>query len=268
MRYRVIAAVTDLLSTPKEIVEGFSHNNARLTQLIYGEEVHLLDTNNGWAHIAAVEQLRYGKQWEPYTGWLEEADIQQVEMEPRSIVSSLNFVHTEPLSYGSWINIPPKESLRCKEAPFNRKVLIEDAKKFLKAPYLWGGKSSPVENRVSSVDCSGLVHLLYRGQGVLIPRDAHDQYLASRPTSLQALQVGDLLFTSALHSKRITHVLIYLGEDCFMEATESFGCVQKVTLGKEIEYKNGLFYFHDRDMIFHGYFRSFNSSRKAKSAFV
>ncbi len=79
--------------------------------------------------------------------------------------------------------------------------MVEAARGFLGVRYLWGGTSA------WGVDCSGLVHLCWRSQGVLLPRDAHDQAASPRvePVPLDAVRPGDLYFF-ARPGERIYHV--------------------------------------------------------------
>lgn len=44
--------------------------------------------------------------------------------------------------------------------------IVEQAKRFLDLPYLWGGTSS------YGFDCSGFAYTMHRYFGILIPRDA------------------------------------------------------------------------------------------------
>lgn len=103
------------------------------------------------------------------------------------------------------------------------------ALKYLGIPYLWGGMSS------NGVDCSGLVRLSYMlGAGIMLPRNASQQYAAGEdiPLSaagagedveLSALREGDLLFfgpTREDGTRAITHVGIYLGDGRMIHASQ------------------------------------------------
>lgn len=75
-----------------------------------------------------------------------------------------------------------------------RQAVVERGKQLLGAPYFWGGRFAYQGDPFASVDCSGLVSLLYRTEWIELPRDAHDQFLISAPREGAELQVGDLAF--------------------------------------------------------------------------
>ena len=124
-----------------------------------------------------------------------------------------------------------------------RKAIVSTAKLFLGVPYLWGGRSAgPVmsdqflaisENRkpgtlnreadvVRGVDCSGLVNLVFRANNVNIPRNAHVQWMVTPKITLDAMQPGDLIFMSKVKEfYEISHVMIFVGGDEFVEASEA-----------------------------------------------
>jgi cell wall-associated NlpC family hydrolase len=67
------------------------------------------------------------------------------------------------------------------------------AERFLRTPYLWGGKSS------LGLDCSGLVQLALGACGIACPRDTDMQEKAlgsalAPPPDLAQLRRGDLVF--------------------------------------------------------------------------
>ena len=131
-----------------------------------------------------------------------------------------------------------------------RQEIVLRSAEFLGDPYVWGGRSAynPSLPMVSGVDCSGLVNLLYRSIGFTIPRSSHDQYeKGTKISSLSPADVGDLVFlyyedpsVPGTFSRRIGHVLVYLGNDRLLEAEgEASGHVRIVygrqRFGKQIE---------------------------------
>jgi cell wall-associated NlpC family hydrolase len=90
--------------------------------------------------------------------------------------------------------------------------LVSTARRFLGAPYLWGGMS------FHGVDCSGLTSRVYAANGIELLRDADIQYTDPRARAVErhALQPGDLVFFGA---RTITHVGIYVADGRFISAT-------------------------------------------------
>jgi hypothetical protein len=82
-------------------------------------------------------------------------------------------------------------------------VIVATAKLFLGVPYLWGG-CAPL-----GIDCSGFVQLVWRLNGVPLPRDAHQQAECGADKALSDIRDGDLLFFGEPGGK-ITHVAICL----------------------------------------------------------
>jgi cell wall-associated NlpC family hydrolase len=104
-----------------------------------------------------------------------------------------------PLSLLRAINDIPKSIYE------KRKTILEDSRRMIGVPYLWGGASG------DGIDCSGFVRLLHRWVGVDIPRDADMQHATAKPVE-PPFEVGDLLFFREDGSNRnITHVGISLG---------------------------------------------------------
>jgi hypothetical protein len=91
-----------------------------------------------------------------------------------------------------------------------RDKVVQEARKYLGIPYLWGGTDPE-----KGLDCSGLVQLVYGNLGIDLPRVSRDQAKAGTAVpSLDEAQPGDLLaFGSPVH-----HIGIYIGGGKMIEA--------------------------------------------------
>jgi hypothetical protein len=96
--------------------------------------------------------------------------------------------------------------------------VLAAAQRFRGVPYMWGGTSP------KAFDCSGYVKAVYFLCGILLPRDADQQYsVGSAVKKNERLQPGELLFfcdkAPAHTTDPITHVGISLGGKRFLEAS-------------------------------------------------
>lgn len=89
-----------------------------------------------------------------------------------------------------------------------RDKIIETGKKYLKLPYVWGGRSA------EGVDCSGFVMQSFGQNGIFLPRDTDEManmgWIVGLPGWQEAMLPGDLLFFAG-HRRLVTHVAIYMG---------------------------------------------------------
>lgn len=101
--------------------------------------------------------------------------------------------------------------------------LIQEAKRYLGVPYLFGGEYA----RDGALDCSSYTQLVFATMGVTLPRTTYGQVEVGKPVGRDELMVGDLIFfenTSYLQTG-VTHVGIYTGSGEFIHAAGTIGQV-------------------------------------------
>ena len=190
-----------------------------LTQLLLGEPARIVEESGDWARVLAPYQ-RSPRHPDGYPGWVRRAHL-ATHVDPTSgrtayvhvptttlrvvggpdlsvsfgtvlWVDDVTVGHAEVLLPGGRAGLLPLSDLRLstKEEPPTCDVesVLADASRFLGLRYLWGGLSA------WGLDCSGLVHLVCRARGVLVPRDAKDQAAELEPVRLDEVRRGDLYF--------------------------------------------------------------------------
>lgn len=97
-----------------------------------------------------------------------------------------------------------------------RKDIVNTANRFIGVRYRWGGQSSK-----TGFDCSGLTMVVYRLNGLELPRSSRQQWKTGRPVDPGKLSTGDLVFFATNSDGRVSHVGIYVGNNNFMHAPGS-----------------------------------------------
>ena len=215
------------------------HRAELTSQLLLGEVVRLLGPQRkdwhrventadgyrgwvkGWALVPATAE-RAGR-WRELARTRVEAPLTRVRVEPsagggvgplffgsRVIAGRARGGHRPvelPDGRRGWL---PSGDLRDAARPAND--LLARVRSLLGEPYLWGGRTA------AGYDCSGFVQQVLAEQGVPLPRDAHEQFLACRKLTKgeQPLE-GDLVFFRAA-GRRMEHVGIGLGGGYYAHA--------------------------------------------------
>lgn len=196
-----------------------SHRSEMTNQLLFGEAVEVIDTQDEWLNVRSL--------YDGYEGWITHHLIEPtVEPVISSFVTSglLNgvgwrngtlhapmgsflpgFSETDPLLWDGTSTYG--HSFRDSSVP-DAGLLESTARLWLNAPYLWGGKT------LMGVDCSGFVQTVFKVCGIHLLRDAYQQAeQGNRIGSTEQAQKGDLAF---FHNDqgRVTHVgLMLSGEE-------------------------------------------------------
>jgi cell wall-associated NlpC family hydrolase len=97
-----------------------------------------------------------------------------------------------------------------------RKEIVKTANQFIGVRYRWGGQSSD-----TGFDCSGLTMVVYRLNGLELPRSSRQQWKAGRPVHPGQMSKGDLVFFATAGDGRVSHVGIYIGNNKFLHAPSS-----------------------------------------------
>ncbi|MDX1911793.1 MAG: C40 family peptidase [Saprospiraceae bacterium] len=202
-----------------------SDKSEMVSQLLFGETVEVQESKDNWKYVVCA--------WDGYTGWVDSKQLKRLtanEFETYRDHQAINLSlveglmatdHFIPVTLGAVL--PQYDGLRChlgeqtfqfsgpvvtpgKHHPGSAWV-IKMARRYLHAPYLWGGRSP------FGIDCSGFTQMVFKTAGIRLLRDAYQQVTQGRPIDfMEECQAGDLAFFDN-GKGNITHVGIIL-PDC------------------------------------------------------
>jgi cell wall-associated NlpC family hydrolase len=259
----VVIPVADIWSSASDNPAALT-DDKRETQVLYGEEVVIRETQDHWARISVPGQPEYShhQRWEGYPGWVQMNALKtatfpdatavvlsswtlamQPETQPDVWIPSGSFIRSEGKTDNLYV-IPTPLGERCVSIDATvpvkprRSSILMRAGMFLNVPYLWGGLTTyraPDQSLVNpslkyGLDCSGLIHLVFRLNGRTIPRDSHEQWMKAKPVKRTLLMPADLIFSAkADQPKKITHVALYAGNAMIIEAPQTGMVVRKIS---------------------------------------
>lgn len=223
---------TDVLAQPEAGAE-------RLSQALLGDRVQILAQQPGWSRVAIA--IQGGIQGWVKTNHLTRGSrrvrqslagdkLYSVVRVPGIAVDSATFVPfgarlpaittTQQqvgllLPDGRQVHVPATD-VRALDKPLSLAEAIERIKGFRQVPYQGGA------NTRMAMDGPGLVYLLFRVTGTVIPRTLAGLQQAGVVVPAQQQQVGDIVFFSTFHAGQLRPVII-LDDQIFIEASPARG---------------------------------------------
>ena len=199
-----------------------------VSQIIFGEHFKVLESRKKWSRIRLAHDSYEG--WISNKQWIKisEEDYKQLGKDVSTITTDILDIitkeHHQPIVIGSILPFYKSgySLLNNEMYQFDglttpgfvkKEKLVENALMYLNAPYLWGGRS-PL-----GIDCSGFSQMVYRLQGVNLPRDAYQQAeIGTTLSFVEESEPGDLAFFDN-NEGEITHVGIILEDNHIIHAS-------------------------------------------------
>lgn len=208
-----------------------SDKSEMISQILFGELVEILESRGSWHRIRC--------DWDNYIGWVDKKQIKNITPEEYQLyrinyACSIELMQPAagkeyylPITIGA--NLPNFDGLRFSingssfqfsgqaitpsSINANSEMLLKFARRYLYAPYLWGGRSP------MGIDCSGFTQVVFKLVGISLPRDAKDQVSEGKLIDfIEQTQAGDLAFFENKKGK-ITHVGIMMGDQQVIHAS-------------------------------------------------
>jgi len=194
------------------------------TQLLFGETVEILDKKGSWSYVKchldnykgwlttgmlnALSADEFNKYKNAQKAFLKEPVCRVLSPETNLPVtylaggSTLLIHDRNQIQFGDHIlSLENDAELRYPDGPVD---ITGTAKKYWNTPYMWGGRT------IFGIDCSGFTQVVFKINGISLPRDAHQQAeMGKTVNSVEEAKPGDLAFFNREDGK-IIHVGIIL----------------------------------------------------------
>ncbi len=227
------------------------------TQALFGTVVQVVKQEGDWAYVVVPDQPTI-KDERGYPGWvplrqLSPRDGAAMPGKPIAVVTEPTaYLYLDPehkemeISYltqlpviqdtGDWVQVATplgNRYLRKSEVAIHQsripqaagQRIVEEAKRFLGLPYLWGGTSA------FGYDCSGFAYSIHRACGIAIPRDASNQARSGHLIETDNLLPGDLVFFAFEEGRgRVHHVGIYIGDGQMIHAPKTGKTIEMIPI--------------------------------------
>lgn len=176
-----------------------SADDDRVTECLVGEPVFTTGVEQDWRAEVVVPWQPSSLDGDGYPGWISVDDLGATAGETPAL-------EVPDGTFPAGIDDP-----------------VDLARTLLGTPYVWGGLSA------RGIDCSGLVHLVHRWLGTVVPRDARDQAAALESVPVDEVRRGDLYFFA--HPERpVHHVALVVEPGVIVHASYPDGGVVEAPL--------------------------------------
>ena len=214
-----------------------AHKSQLVSQLLFGDAYQIEDILDNWLKIKTLDC--------GYEGYIDKKLWNELHEDDAAEYSSLNkYIVTDylifikefetnvtfPVFMGSSFPFPQDNMLILGNSIFvielpeartfpkhpvlseEQTALLQFASGYLRAPYLWGGRT-PI-----GIDCSALVQLAFKSINIMLPRDSSQQVTHGTQIDFATeWQVGDVAFFDNEEGK-IIHAGIICGKDKILHA--------------------------------------------------
>lgn len=202
-----------------------SERSEQVTQLLFGEYFEVLQTRGNWLRIKSLA--------DNYEGWIDRimagtiSDSEPYLSEKHEVIQKLYTTiynnNNEPITISAGCCIPQsnedgifnlgEDSYTLSNTEQTAEDITNSALKFINSPYLWGGKTP------MGIDCSGLTQLVFRMNGIDLPRDASQQVnFGETICFISDAQAGDVAYFKNKDNK-IIHTGILLDNNHIIHAS-------------------------------------------------
>jgi hypothetical protein len=218
--------------------EAPSHKSQLVSQLLFGDAYQIEEIVGDWLKIKSLDCEYEGFMDQKLWNELHEDDaVTYYNLNKYIVTDYLIFIKefetnvTFPVFMGSSFPYPQDNMLILGNAIFvielpaprvfphyptlseHQTALMQFASGYLRAPYLWGGRTP------AGIDCSALVQLAFKSVTIQLPRDASQQVNYGTPIDFTTeWQVGDVAFFDNEEGK-IIHTGILCGKDKILHAS-------------------------------------------------
>lgn len=208
-------------------------NQEMTNQLLFGDLVFIKGRVKEWLLIQTVD--------DEYEGWVDQKQVMVISKEEFNVLLNADRYYSLELSsniypetsHGNLMftlgaRLPNFEKGRftlgglnylfpgktgCDKEKSTSEEILSTAMKYLGSPYLWGGRSP------FGIDCSGLVQMVFKMNGIFLPRDASQQVSEGKAVNfIEEAQPGDLAFFGEEDAK-ISHVGIIVDTGTLIHAS-------------------------------------------------